>query len=274
MTVCFDFDSQKTPWITPFDRYNTHGDPVPDGKISTYDIKSIPDVLARYVATPVLLEDQRLCDAFYVEMVKLGFYNEVIKPQSERGQAIWQDKSSWTQQIRKSQASALSEITQRQQAANSDGRSQTQECDFTGFCVLNSFDSAKNFIHCIADKATQDVSSETPILAGPGIVLRRAPGKLPRIDGAVNEADHTLRRLKVDVKHSYIGSIDGHPTISMTDEEIQRALSGPEGSMVKLGIIDSAESRETGELAMSRTFWMGEAMTQCGGLDVMSLKKL
>lgn len=285
MTVCFGFNPQETPWIVPFDRYNTLGFSFADGKISTYDIKAIPHALSKYRATSVHSDDEKRCDAFYNEMVKLGFFHEIIEPQAQHGSLLWRS-DIWKRDIEKNYAAAMDRIEARQTQCDWMGGCRPKiaddvlECDWMGTCVKNSFASAKHFINCAAQAALQQAEDETPLLAGVGILLKRKTGQPPRIDYATPKASHMLLMLGLyhDIYGSpYIVSINGQPTESMTLEEAQAALSGPEGSFAELGIAgfdwseertSSTEPEEIAKALLKRTLTAGELMTQCGGIDL------
>lgn len=285
MTVCFEFNPQETPWIVPFDRYNTLGFPFADGKISTYDIEAIPRALSNYRSTSVDYDDEKRCDAFYNETVKLSFFHEIIEPQAKHGSSLWQS-DIWKRDIEKNYAAAMDRIEARQTQCDWMGgcrpkiADDMREGDWMGTLVENSFASAKHFINCAAQTALQQAEDETPLLAGVGIVLTRKTGQLPRIDYAIPEAFRRFRNfgfhLSID-SDIVIASIDGKTTESMTTEEMQSALNGPKGTHVELGMAGfdwseermcSAQPKLIGTIHLKRTLTAGELMTQCGGLDL------
>lgn len=298
MTVCFAFDPKKEPWITPYDRRDTRNNPEPDGKISTYDFEAIPHALSRYNGTSVTYDyyhgnPEKLCDALYVEIVKGGFFDQIIKPQAQQGASLWKNGNSasdWRIKIISEFNGAMDRISQRQIRNNLvKGPSLKMRDDqdvgtFMGDHWKNPFASAKHFVDCASDGALKMLEEEKPILAGVGITLKKEPGQLPRIYSTLPQTYYTLQKLSVNVPDgigrggAIIASIDGKPTESMTEEEMAAALSGPEGTDVKLEIAEYEGSEEENLCSMEpkvikvldlpRKLSLGPIMIQCGGIDL------
>ena len=267
MTVCFAFDPNKEPWITPFDRRDTRNNPVPDGKISTYDVKAVWNRQFLWSATNVWDNDEKLCDAFFVETLKLEFFNEVIRPQTEEMASLWRKRDAVLDRIAKRQVGKMPD--------------EMWECDWMGECHDNMFVSAKKFVNCVANGVVKDANGKTPDLASIGITLTKKPGELARIDDAIPEAHHILFTLGVLIMadvHPYVASINGQSTLTMTEAEMAAALSGPEGTYVSLEIAEyeysddkkvcSAEPKVITVGALKRTISLGPVMTKCGGIDL------
>lgn len=288
MTVCFNFDSEREPWIAQFDRYNVFGHPVSDERISTYDIAGIPDALSNYRGFPWFSDDSRyseprkVCDAFYVEMVKLGFYEEVLRPQAQHPQAVWRDTEKWIDFIQKKRGEALGEIDRLKEEEESAKIYHEWECGAFGDCFPGYIESGRQFIQCVADKLTHAADHEEPVMAGVGFPVVEEEGyPLPRIGIPVNESHHTLKKLGFETWYNiyqyYIHSVDGIPAQTLTQEEIQTALSGPEDTMARMeigrfdwsrGNMCTAEPNAVADVNLRRGLHMGEIMTECGGLDL------